>query len=503
MKKSFQRVLSDSIPFLDGTDLKAYPFLKSKKRFRGSLLLIYTDALEKDLKHKKQSVTARYLCQLSRRSGTKMEISEASRYLNFACALGILQKDKITRGSNAKRKQAEKNGQRVPNKFIFRDLSTATAQKQINRQFVTLKDSGMSIRSISEEKLRQSGIQDGSGNLLADLVFPNRSTSQVTEEKTETKTSVLALIIDYLEQCTDRGKLITKDKLITYFVEALTYPDQCPMYLQRQIKALPPISSPEAFVRRTLEDCKARLQDRFYLAKPTEAERRRLEEEGAKMAFVYKAVERPQGETILTPRNVFLKGLDYGYEPDLGLWRMVTSCTKSQKVEMTITDRDKPRESERLNALEPDPERILDRLRSDLDCKYWISPTGILFKTAFKGKKLFLAKWEIVEGRKLYREPFTAGSKRPQLFNDYRLTYLVFGREMSQEAERILWNASLDPGTASLWDAFGSLEIHHKDQNPANSDPDNLVLLTPEEHKAIHDPLFAIDNESCYYGLSA
>lgn len=28
--------------------------------------------------------------------------------------------------------------------------------------------------------------------------------------------------------------------------------------------------------------------------------------------------------------------------------------------------------------------------------------------------------------------------------------------------------------------------VHHKDHDPANNDPDNLVLLTPAEHAAIH-----------------
>lgn len=32
----------------------------------------------------------------------------------------------------------------------------------------------------------------------------------------------------------------------------------------------------------------------------------------------------------------------------------------------------------------------------------------------------------------------------------------------------------------------GDLEIHHKDRNPHNNDPDNLRVLTPKEHRDLH-----------------
>ena len=31
-----------------------------------------------------------------------------------------------------------------------------------------------------------------------------------------------------------------------------------------------------------------------------------------------------------------------------------------------------------------------------------------------------------------------------------------------------------------------NLEIHHKDRNPGNNDPDNLRVLTPKEHDSLH-----------------
>lgn len=31
-----------------------------------------------------------------------------------------------------------------------------------------------------------------------------------------------------------------------------------------------------------------------------------------------------------------------------------------------------------------------------------------------------------------------------------------------------------------------NLEIHHKDRNPGNNDPDNLRVLTKTEHKDLH-----------------
>ena len=31
-----------------------------------------------------------------------------------------------------------------------------------------------------------------------------------------------------------------------------------------------------------------------------------------------------------------------------------------------------------------------------------------------------------------------------------------------------------------------NLEIHHKDRNPGNNNPDNLTVLTPKEHDTLH-----------------
>jgi hypothetical protein len=33
---------------------------------------------------------------------------------------------------------------------------------------------------------------------------------------------------------------------------------------------------------------------------------------------------------------------------------------------------------------------------------------------------------------------------------------------------------------------ISNLEIHHKDRNPQNNNPQNLRVLTPEEHEELH-----------------
>ena len=38
-------------------------------------------------------------------------------------------------------------------------------------------------------------------------------------------------------------------------------------------------------------------------------------------------------------------------------------------------------------------------------------------------------------------------------------------------------------------------EVHHKDGNVQNNNPDNLILLTKSEHRRFHNGWFRIDNE--------
>lgn len=126
------------------------------------------------------------------------------------------------------------------------------------------------------------------------------------------------------------------------------------------------------------------------------------------------------------------------------------------------------------------------KIRSLFKEGYFLSISGRLFK--LDGENVREIKPDRnTQGRYLYRQPFIKGDGKIYKLYIYKLIFIAFGKDeaVSRGAKRTLNYAK---GNSLLYhERYFSLHVHHMNGQRDNNNPENLFLMTREEHQELHN----------------
>lgn len=87
---------------------------------------------------------------------------------------------------------------------------------------------------------------------------------------------------------------------------------------------------------------------------------------------------------------------------------------------------------------------------------------------------------------KLPYSPYRTRTVSGILYNRVRVPRLVFDANLNKmSVEQFVWGLKNNPNHNFVF-SDPDCEIHHRDKNPDNNCPSNLLCLTPQEHNAVH-----------------
>lgn len=361
---------------------------------------------------------------------------DLSRKVNYLCALGFLDKRKGQR-------TAQNKARNPPNQYIIRELTPETLSIIDQRASILIAHK-ISIGSMTGKQLKKEGIQVPSFTKnrklipLWESIFP---CYKEDPEQADRDREILKAIMETLESECSNGKCLSKSELIKIISDSVTGHET--------------IRYPVKATKAVLNAYRKDIGRKFAYGAPTKEDIEKFNLNSKK--WIYKPVKP------IKPRIRMNKPLQ----------AIQSHLQRDDIVPIFVPSRSG---------------RPFEKMRRCFKWNYFLSRTGEVY-SLYDPTITKLQGSVDTEGRLLYSTNFIENELKSITIPSYKLIYICFGNSdyMSIGAKRTLNHSKGDD--RPYWQRFLSLEVHHIDGHRDNNNPDNLFLMTKQEHEFLHNRL--------------
>lgn len=411
-----------------------YPYLAkelqsgNRKTMMRVLHLIYQEYENSGHKNLRITISGQRVSSLYFQTyGLYMDRQKARKILSYLCALGLLTK--------AKKKDNKVNIYRIE------DLTKPKILKLANKRAKLLQDNKISIVNFTHKRLSDLGITTtshaGKPKTLAETAFPSY---EPTEHAKKSDKKNLRRLMKTIQG-------IIEEKGYSHKREAL---NRCEALIREYS---PEISSPKAYTEALFNNYRATISKTYEYRAPTEQEKKLLNIRLNNWVLV------PVRKKKVCPISDLKIVQNYAL-----------SCGLTDEIRQIYTSSRAKRPNK--------------KIRSFFQESYFLSKSGTLYR--LDGQEVTEIEAQFNEqGRPYYQQSFIKGVTGRQKIYTYKLIYIAFSEGWaSEEASKVLNHSKGD--TRPYHERFLSLQVHHIDGHRGNNSPENLYLLTREEHQELH-----------------